>query len=175
MRLFVAADPPAAVRAELERYGLALAQVGGWRALKPESLHLTLAFLGERPDAEVPAIAAAVQAAARPVGEVSLGEPLMLPPRRPRVAAVALLDPQERLVALQAALSQGLAAIGAYEPERRPYLPHVTVARRTREAAGEAAEPEWESGWFRLERLVVYRSRLSPRGASYEALAEFAV
>ena len=173
MRLFVAADPPATAREELERYGRALVQAGGWRTVKAEALHLTLAFLGERPEAEVAAIADAVRAASRPVGEVALGRALMLPPRSPRVAAVAVVDLQQRLRGLQAALSEGLAAIGAYRPERRPYLPHVTVARRTRDARGQAAEPEWTSGWFRLERVVLYRSRLSPRGASYEALAGF--
>ena len=98
-RLFVAVDPPAAVREQLaawarEAVGARSAvRASGRRArlrlLEPESMHLTLCFLGSRPgrarSTRSPRRWSACGAAA---GELSLGAPLWLPPRRPRALAV---------------------------------------------------------------------------------------
>ena len=69
------------------------------------------------------------RATARPAAELAVGEPLWLPPRRPRVLAVALEDPDGALGRTQTAVSSALAAGGWYVPETRPFLAHVTVAR----------------------------------------------
>jgi RNA 2',3'-cyclic 3'-phosphodiesterase len=108
---------------------------------------------------------------------LSLGQGLWLPPRRPRVLAVRLNEGTghgggvRRLSAIQAELSELLADGGWYEPERRTYLPHVTVARagrRDRVAASPLPDPPTLS--FTAPRLTLFRSRLSRGGASYEAL-----
>jgi 2'-5' RNA ligase len=172
VRLFVAAELPAPARDELAAWGRAWVQAGGWRAVPPESLHLTLAFLGERPEEDVPRIAAVLPGAVTPVGVAELGDAVLLPPRRPRVSAVRLLERDGgRLAALQASVSDALVALGVFEPEKRRFLPHVTVARRARGDAGNPDGPRWRTGPFALPAVVLYRSRLSPRGASYEALA----
>src|SRR2546423_681685 len=119
---------------------------GGWRsdvlrsmtelrAIPPDHLHVTLCFLGWEDAGGVEAIAGAgraVTASERP--ELTLGEAVWLPPRRPRVLAVQLHDAHGRLAALQSELSQRLEAGGWYVPERRPYMAHVTVVRVRRQA-----------------------------------------
>jgi 2'-5' RNA ligase len=175
VRLFVAADLPDPIRAQLAAHGRALAATGGWRALREEALHVTLAFLGEHDESEVPAIADAVGAAATPVGEVHLGAGLRLPPRRPRVAAVAVEDRERRLAALQGAVTDALVALGVYEPERRGFLAHVTVARRTSGPQREVQAPAWRSPGFVVPGVTLYVSELSPRGARYRALVGFAL
>jgi 2'-5' RNA ligase len=171
MRLFVAVDLPGAVVERLAGQGRALAASGGWRALEASAIHVTLVFLGERDSAAVDPIAAALAEAWRPVGGLGLGRDLRLPPRRPRVAAVAVEDSRGELGRLQADVSARLAALGLHTPERRPFLAHATVARRTRGPAGEVAPLPPGPGGFAVASLALYVSRLSPAGARDEALA----
>jgi 2'-5' RNA ligase len=87
------------------------------------------------------------------------------------VLAVSLNDDWRDLATLQAALSDTLAAGGWYEPEKRPYLGHVTVARAARGfRAPKAALPAPPALEFRAPRVTLYRSRLLRSGARYEPL-----
>ena len=169
MRLFVAAElPDGAVEALL-----------GWRpedeALRPvprESLHVTLAFLGERAESDVPVVGGLLDELARPVSGLTLERALWLPPRRPRVLAVEF-GGAEALDELQAELAAALAEAIGFVPERRRFLPHVTVARvrhGRRPPDGELPDLPY-AGDFAATWLTLFRSRLSPKGARYEALA----
>ena len=170
MRLFVALELPESVVQGLVRWARA-AEQPGLRLLPTESLHVTLAFLGERPDEEAEPIADAVRATAAPVPGLSLAEAAWLPPRRPGVLAVDLAD-DGACARLQQAVAAALAGLGAYTPERRPFRPHVTVARVRKGARVDRSVPPIpDSGTFAAPAVTLYRSRLSPKGASYAALA----
>ena len=152
----------------------ALAEVGDRvRLVAPESLHLTLAFLGARPEPEVPAIGSAVAAAVEGLGAALLrpGAVVGVPPRRPRLLALDLVDDGGRAGAVQAAVSDALVAGGFYTPEKRPFWPHVTIARVKRDARIREVGAEPPDEPFSAAEVTLYRSRLSPRGARYEALA----
>lgn len=174
VRLFVALELPGAVRESLIGWrDQALGRAPGLRPLGVDALHVTLCFLGWQDVGEVDAIAAACgELAGTPAPRLSLGEARWLPaPRRPRVLAVELLDPAAILVGAQARLSQALAAGGWYQPEKRPYLAHVTVARAARGATASRdplARPSALA--FDATELTLFRSRLSRRGARYEPL-----
>jgi 2'-5' RNA ligase len=174
----VAVDPPVWVCDELVEWarGIAVsARAGGsarrsLRLLEAESLHLTLCFLGSRPVAEIQALSDALTTCAEHACELSLGAPLWLPPRRPHALAVEVHDRDGELARLQARLSESLASVSGWRPERRRFRPHITLARGRgllRELA-LAATPRLE---FVPEAIVLYRSWLEPDGASYEALA----
>jgi 2'-5' RNA ligase len=174
-RVFVALDLPAEARAELAAWGAGqLGGVAGARLMDSASMHVTLCFLGGRPVGEMDAITEAMRLA---VGERSAltltpGAPIWLPRRRPRVAAVELSDGTGQVAALQAALASTLARGGWYEPETRPFLAHVTVARVGR--SGLARPPELApppAVPFTAERVALYRSHTGPAGARYESLA----
>jgi RNA 2',3'-cyclic 3'-phosphodiesterase len=198
-RLFVAVDPPANVREELLAWtrralgrragGARGSGAGDARVLEPEALHLTLCFLGSRPVGEVDAIGEALAGCAASVGELELGAPLWLPPRRPRVLAVEVHDRDGALARLHAAVCGALAGATDWQPERRRFRAHITVARvpagharrarRTRRGEGaqhdaaRAAElplPATPQLRFTPDAMVLYRSFLSPSGASYQAL-----
>ncbi len=173
-RLFVALELPDAARDALSEWGaLVLGQRAGVRAVGEGALHATLCFLGDRDIAELERIGAACEVVAG-AGAValSLGPALGLPPRRPRVVAVALYDPDDALAAIQAALSAALASASFYEPERRPFLPHVTVARvRAGAEPIHAAELRGPPGVsFTACAVTLYRSRLGSGAARYEPL-----
>jgi len=175
-RLFVALELPAEIRGAL--YGWArehAAGVGRLRLVEPESLHVTLCFLGSRPATEVDEIAARCRDATsgHPPATLTVGDALWLPPRRPRVLTVALADQgDDRLAAVQAALSGALAGGGFYEPETRPFLAHVTVARVQRDARIRSPElPAPDAMRFTAATVTLFRSRLGRGPARYEALA----
>ena len=172
LRLFVALDLPGPARAALAGFRDAAADPAVWRPLPETSFHVTLAFLGHRPaeDAErVAAVLAGLDAWEAP--QLALGDGLLLPPRRARVLTVALADPGERLGALQADVSAGLAAAGLYAPEARPFRPHVTVARlRSGARAPRSLDAAPEPLSFRAGAVTLYRSRLGRGGAVYEPL-----
>lgn len=145
----------------------------GLRAVPAESLHVTLAFLGSRPETEIPAIGDAVRSCAEPVPGLSCRRPVWLPPGRPGVLAVDLDDSTGACAKVQRCVSDALVALGAYEPERRRFRPHVTVARVRRGVPVEhGGLPELpDVGTFAGEALTLFRSLLRPGGARYEPVA----
>jgi 2'-5' RNA ligase len=183
-RLFVAVDVSPEVREELAAWAREVASALGFkeppaasaplRVLDPEAQHLTLCFLGSRPVDEIDTIGAAVSACSGYVDEVSVGAPLWLPPRRPRALAVEVHDRGGGLARLQEAVSSETARAIAWEPERRRFRAHITVARMRearRQAIAEGARlPATPPLRFTPESLVLYRSWLSRAGATYEPL-----
>ncbi len=187
-RLFVAADLPARVREGLAAWarGAAAAVSSAdpprpLRLLDQENLHLTLCFIGSRPVEEIAAIGSVLGACAVDVGGLSVGAPLWLPPARPRSLAVAINDEAGELAGLHAAVSAAICEASGWEPERRRFRAHVTVARTRGRGRGAIGAPDRASAGgglpatpqlrFNAESLTLYRSWLSPAGARYEALA----
>jgi 2'-5' RNA ligase len=172
VRLFVALDLPDAARAALARFRDAAADAAVWRPLPETSFHVTLAFLGHRPEEDVERVTSALsELAPWRAPELALGDGLLLPPRRARVLTVALADRDGILGGLQADVSAGLAAAGLYEPEARPFRAHVTVARlRAGARAPRALDATTEPLSFTAGAVTLYRSRLQRGGAIYEPL-----
>ena len=111
----------------------------------------------------------------QPVDELSVGAPLLLPPRRPRVLAVELHDPEGDLTILQSRAASAMSRASGWEgSERHGFRAHVTVARMRSDSRWVPASdplPPTPQLHFVPERVVLYRSWLAPDGASYEALA----
>jgi 2'-5' RNA ligase len=165
------------------------------RLLDPRAMHVTLCFLAGRPLAEIETIADALQQCPATLEhELALGAPLWLPPSRPRALALAVHDRDGELERLHDRVCEAISQAIDWRAERRRYRAHVTVARLTpsrgkrdrrrrreagaREAAGATRAqivtpglPATPQLSFRPRELVLYRSWLSPDGASYEAVA----
>jgi 2'-5' RNA ligase len=172
-RLFVALELPSPVRQALERWRRAAPRrVSGLRMVDTAALHVTLCFLGWRFEQEIEDIGAACAEAIAGWGPLalSLGDPVWLPQRRPRVLAVGIEDSSGALAGLQASLSTELSVGGWYARETRPFLGHVTVARVHRGARARPTNlPGLPAMDFRAIQVTLYRSRLGPSGARYEA------
>jgi 2'-5' RNA ligase len=182
-RLFVALDLPEPVREALVRWQREELADPALRPVRPESLHLTLVFLGYRPEKEIERIAKAAFDVTEPAPEVALERDPVGVPRGRRPRLLALDTPSPGAVALQAAVERNLVAGRFYEPEKRPFWPHLTVARVRPERRGSrkpAAVERWpgplpERTFLRptpFVRLVLFRSHLRPQGAEYIPLAE---
>lgn len=174
-RLFLALDPPEAAREDLGAWRDRLcAGRDDLRPVAAGALHLTLVFLGYRPEKEIEAIAATAFEPLRGLEPVELHPAGVrpLPPRRPRLFALDLADPGGACVALQAAAEGALAAARFHRPEKRPFWPHITLARVKRDRRADPLEvEEAPPGPFHAADVVLYRSLLSPKGARYEPLA----
>lgn len=175
LRLFVALDLPLDVRGALLAWRSGVMRLlGELRPVADDALHATLCFLGSRPAGGVKEIADACETAlgGESGSELGLKVGLWLPPRRPRVLGVRLDDSSGALARIQGAVSTALSDGGWYTPEKRPFLPHVTVARvpaRVRIRPTElAALPRLT---FNAPSVTLYRSRLQRSGARYEPLA----
>ena len=171
MRLFIALDLPAGVRAELAAWAQAAAPPEV-RRVAPDNLHVTLAFLGTRGGDDAAAVRALLPDLARPLPELRTTGALWLPSRRPGVLTVALED-EATLATLQQELVAALAAAIGFVAERRRFRPHVTVGRvprGTRIDTREPLAPALSPLAFEAGRLTLYRSRTSADGAHYERL-----
>lgn len=143
------------------------------------NFHVTLRFLGSVEEPRVPDIVAALRVAvtghsAFAVAMRGLGAFPSL--SRPRVIWAGIETGAERVAALARAVDTALVTLG-FEPEARAFSAHVTLGRvrhpradpaLMRALAAAAATPLGET---RVERIVLMRSELSPRGSHYTELA----
>jgi RNA 2',3'-cyclic 3'-phosphodiesterase len=181
-RLFVALDLPDDVRAGLIDWQRTALADPALRVVRPEALHMTLVFLGYQAEKDVKAIAkAAFDVGARSPAVELMAEPVGVPRgKRPRL--IALAANSDETVGLQKQIEGRLVEAGFYEPEKRAFWPHLTVARVRPEAPGSRKPalittqphplPEHMFRFFRPTRLVLFKSHLSRSGAEYESLAE---
>ena len=166
LRIFCGLTLPADVRdaiGEWQRDSLR----GDARLVEHRNLHVTLAFLGHRPTEDVGRVAEALEAAAR-----SLAEPIVFGALRYKetrsVAMLVLTDEEERAGRLARDLHGRLERIGAYEPEKRRWLPHVTVLRFRSPPKLRPPLPALPP--FSPSGAAVYHSVLGRGGARYEVL-----
>jgi len=168
LRLFCALTLPDAV----------LDRVVAWQALLPEgrarrvpreNLHLTLAFLGHRPARELEAIGKELGEAVAVAGEIVLHEQRYRETRS--VGMLVFSDEMGAAGELARNLHGRLERLGVYEPEGRPWLPHLTVVR-FRERPRLSPPP---AGLTNVcpSGAAVYLSVLRPTGAQYVVVQNF--
>jgi RNA 2',3'-cyclic 3'-phosphodiesterase len=136
------------------------------RVVTRANLHITLAFLGSRPSAEVRRLADVLNEAAQGTGGIELSARRYRETRS--VGMVVLEDGTGEGARLAGRIFDGLEALGVYEREKRPWLPHVTVLRFRTPPKLEPPVPEL--GVFSPSDAAVFISRLRPSGAQYEVL-----
>lgn len=183
MRLFFAAMLPPEVQSDLGRLRRQLDWLpvhGNWSP--PESLHITLKFLGEMPDSAVMPLIQSVHrpaAAARPL-TLRADHLVFFPPSAPaRVLGIGFTGDVEPIILLQRHLELTAAEQGV-SPENRAYVPHATLARfrdglharhrpRIEQSCGELSRlPE-----FSITEFQLMQSILDSRGSRYIRVASF--
>lgn len=174
MRLFFALWPTPAAAARLAALAADAASRWGGRPTRRDTLHLTLAFLGEVGDEDVARLielAKALPASAFSVRVDQLGYW-----RHNRLIWAGCREVAPTLQALVTELHGRLATGGfAVSNAERPFTPHVTLVRKIPENARFATVSAIEPIEWRCADFVLVRSRLSASGPSYEPLARFAL
>jgi 2'-5' RNA ligase len=180
-RLFVALDLPEALRDGIAAWGGEELSDPALRPVPRESLHITLAFLGYTPERDIERLGELVRGLKPPAPLLRLGGPVAKPSlKQPRL--FALPADSTGTVALQNTLEERLVAQRLYKPEKRPFWPHVTVARVKSEGRKSKRPRSVQRRPGRLPaellspvlgvRVTLYRSELQPRGARYTPLAQ---
>jgi 2'-5' RNA ligase len=190
MRVFVALDIDDAIRARLELF---LDGVRGFapeaRWVRPESMHVTLKFIGEKPSDAVDAIKRALGATQAGAIEISFrGYGFFPAAKAPRVFWLGIAA-GPGLAVLAKSVDEVTAALGVPREEHE-FSPHLTLARRGSGAPhwgkGDranptfqrlqeklAAMPELEFGTMTAREFFLYQSQVMRGGARYTKIAGF--
>lgn len=179
-RLFIALDLPEDLRDGLVAWGKRELGDPALRVVRPESLHVTLAFLGYLPEKAIGGLEEIVGRLRSPAPTIELGDPVAKPSLA-RAHLFALPAGSPGAVALRAKLAEQLVEARLYKPEKRPFWPHVTVARVKSAGWGSKRPmtveklpgrlPKALLGPAHCVRVTLYRSELNPMGARYTPLA----
>jgi len=180
LRLFVALDigddARVAMAALQQRVTQALGVDRSIKIVDPAHMHLTLVFLGEIAERDVPAIVDALSSdiAVPPFAAEFEGLGVFPPRGAPRVLWLGVGRGASEIVRLQREVAARLERLGV-TLEPRPFHPHLTLARwRTSRPADRRSALSAESravARMNVDRVTLYQSRLSPAGSAYTALA----
>jgi RNA 2',3'-cyclic 3'-phosphodiesterase len=192
MRLFIGIDLDPDLRTRIERF---IEGVQGFatnaRWMRAESLHVTLKFIGERPQEHVEALTQRLRLVESGSFELRFtGYGFFPTVKAPRVFWIGI-QADAHLAELAANIDAATSELGIPR-EDRPYSPHLTLAR----AGGRSGAPNWRKGdapnaaFSVLEKrlaamgeldlgrmtareFILYQSELSPRGSQYTKLQRF--
>ncbi|HWX54321.1 MAG TPA: RNA 2',3'-cyclic phosphodiesterase [Verrucomicrobiae bacterium] len=185
MRTFIALDVPDEIRARISQYlerVRPLAPDARWA--KPESLHVTLKFVGEANDSLLEKIKDALKDIKSVPLRIRLEGVGYFPSQKSARVFWAGVHATDSLPHLATSIDLEMAKLGI-EPEKNPYRPHLTLARAgsargvrllfsemQRRLESEAA-PHF--GTMTAQEFFLYQSRLSPKGATYVRLERFSL
>jgi 2'-5' RNA ligase len=194
MRLFIALDIDEAIRERIARF---LEGVQGFaphaRWVRPESLHVTLKFIGEQPEPAVEQIKLALGTVSEAAAEIQFRGYGFFPTAKSARVFWVGMEAGPQLASLAAVVDDKMATLGVPK-EERAFSPHLTLARapggpgslrggwedgpnrafqRLREKL--AALPAPEFGTMTAREFFLYQSQLSPKGSRYTKLAGFAL
>lgn len=166
-RLFFALWPELGVRNELAAWQRKLQQGGNARAMRPWTFHLTLAFLGDIPEARFDAVKDAASSARGKAFDFVLDQAGYWPHNH--IVWVGCSTPPPALMELQVALAANLAAAGITY-DNKPFNPHLTILRNVRVARAEW--PQSILAWP-VRDFVLVESTPGADGSRYQTIAKF--
>ncbi|OGS90515.1 MAG: 2'-5' RNA ligase [Gallionellales bacterium GWA2_60_18] len=167
-RVFFALWPDDAERAALAAWQEPLRELCGGRAMRPDTLHTTLVFLGEMPVQRLEPLQLAAQEVAFGPFELRFDGARYWGHNHVVFAAPGAVP--AALHALVHSLEQRLA-VHRFRFERRIYKPHVTLLRHAQ--WGDTPLPELPPAVWQARDFVLVRSLRDEQGARYEVLAKF--
>jgi 2'-5' RNA ligase len=192
MRLFVALDIEEAIRERMGGFvGELRTLAPNLRWVSPESLHITLKFIGEQPESKMSAIEAALAKVSAPSMRISFRGCGFFPaPKSARVFWIGV-EAGVELAQLARLVEDGLTPLGI-EKEKRAFSPHLTLARGGGSSGAPGRQqgdkpnqnfaavqkrlggmPTPEFGTMTVPEFFLYQSQLSSQGSRYTKIARF--
>jgi RNA 2',3'-cyclic 3'-phosphodiesterase len=192
MRIFIGIDISEAIRTKIARF---MEGVSGFapeaRWVGPQSLHITLKFIGEQKPEQVEAIALRLRHVQSDAIEIQIsGHGFFPTAKAPRVFWIGI-HAEPELASLAGQIDAATHELGVPR-EERGFSPHLTLAR----AAGKSGDPRWRTGdrpnsafavlekrlatmpeldfgRMTADHFILYQSQLSPSGSKYTKLEQF--
>lgn len=172
-RLFIGFDLPSAWYGTL--YGLRDEQLPV-RWTPPENMHVTLHFLGTVAAEHVASIETALRTIEAGAYSTTISGVIAFPRRRNARIIAADVESSPRLLELHQKTGSALRGIGGFQPESRPYNPHVTIGRVREPDEGVERFIESTSlpplGRTEVLSIALFESHLEKRGARYERVVQ---
>jgi RNA 2',3'-cyclic 3'-phosphodiesterase len=177
VRTFIAVFPPLEIREEALARARCLFLGERVRWARPENVHLTLKFLGDVREEGLDDLCATLEElcgrqVAFDAGLAGFGA--FPSARRAQILWAGIGAGSSELRSLAANLDTALASLG-FERDKRPYMPHLTLARTRGKPASFEPPPEEYLGEFRVRHVELTESTLTPEGATYETVRAFAL
>jgi 2'-5' RNA ligase len=183
IRSFIAVELPDETKLKLKQLEAQL-KSGRRYAMKwvaPDSIHLTLKFLGNIAIDRTGEITGAIEEAARGISPFQVnvtGLGVFPNSKRVQVTWVGLDGQTEKLVQLQQNIESGMEKLG-FIPEKRRFTPHLTIARfRDHASPGERqdfgqliASIRFDAGPFIVDSISLMKSQLTREGAIYTRIS----
>jgi len=196
MRIFIGIDLEDGIRTKIARF---FEGVSGFapeaRWVRPESLHITLKFIGEQKPEQVAAIGQRLrQIQPRPFEIQMAGYGFFPTPKAPRVFWIGIHAGPD-LAALAKQIDDAVVKLGVPREERE-FSPHLTLARAGGQSRRSSGDPNWRKGdrpnsifavlhkrlatmgeldfgTMTADKFILYQSQLSPAGSKYTKLERF--
>lgn len=169
-RVFFALIPDQAIRDRLDGVAREFATRYGGKATRSDTLHITLAFLGDTPMDRLPALLALAEQVRAPAFELTLDQLGYW--RHNHILWAGCSNVPPAVVTLVSALKERLkAAHIPFDASHRNFVPHVTLIRKLAQPSG-AMPPLSPIPWL-CQEFALMRSRLAQSGASYETLGRW--
>ncbi len=181
IRTFISIDLPEGMKEGISGLQGRLRSRGGhigW--VRPEAIHLTLKFLGEIDEKEIPDIETAIRRVTKdfvPFYLRTMGLGLFPSIKKPRIIWLGINGEGDNLLRLQSRIEEEMEKIG-HPREKRGFKPHLTIGR-VRDPSGLKglidaiqSEREIELGGFKAEEVLIMRSDMRPEGSIYTRLFE---
>ena len=196
MRIFIGIDLDDAVRAKIARF---VEGISGFapeaRWVRPESLHITLKFIGEQKEEQVGAISERLRQIHSGTIEIRMAGYGFFPTAKaPRVFWIGIHAGTE-LAQLAGDIDEAVGELGVPREERE-FSPHLTLARAGGHGKRSSGDPRWrkddrpnsvfsvlqkrlakmgdpEFGTMTADKFILYQSQLSPTGSKYTKLERF--
>jgi RNA 2',3'-cyclic 3'-phosphodiesterase len=169
IRVFFALWPDAKVRARLDAIAGELHKLRAGRRTRPDTLHLTLVFIGEMAANRLPELLAAAEGVA--VGRFELQFDRVDCWRHNRIAHLGVSQRPPSLMELVGQLETRLDAAGI-PFDRRPHMPHITLLRKA-DCSAQIENPALQPIRWPARDFVLVNSSLRPGGAHYEQLGSW--
>ena len=184
MRVFIALKlPQEFIKGICEHIKPLREKYSSFKWVREENLHITLSFLGELDDLGIDVLNNAVKDAIVKTHSIPLsaGKLLTLPHGKPaNVLALGIDNGKESITALADNLEKTLAEQKSYsfrQPEKRPFVPHITLARRGQEYIKILPEERNINIQIQgiIEELAVFKSDLQKNGPVYTPIATYSL
>jgi 2'-5' RNA ligase len=181
IRSFIGVEVGDEIRRKAVALQQQLARTGaGVKWVEPDNLHITLLFLGEVEDRDLPKLCKVIENTARkgsafPLRVSGVGAFPTL--RRPKVLWGGVSDGAEPLRELYSQLETKLLDLGLYHREERGYAPHLTLGRTRSDDDGQRLAPElaqllaWDGGRTTIGEVLLFSSEMGRHGPEYAVLA----
>ncbi|MBN1481873.1 RNA 2',3'-cyclic phosphodiesterase [candidate division KSB1 bacterium] len=182
IRTFICFELPDAVRQSLAQLQDNLKRHGkGVRWVRPAGIHLTLKFLGDVDEKQLPDIVSVVRKASEPYAPIKIhlyGTGAFPNLHQPKVYWIGVEEAAD-LIKIQSDLENELAPLG-FPKEKRQFSPHLTLGRVKSSDGLKAITAALEKEAlprmsFTANEIIVMQSQLAPGGAVYSALANIAL